>query len=99
MRLIDADGLMEHACRDKLDSRELIAKMIENAPTVKEIPIKIPMYIFERLLTLTESKTDRCCGDCAYWEREEWEEPCKRCKRNCKDYWRKSENKAESEGQ
>lgn len=42
MRLIDADELMEHAWRDKLDSRELIAKMIEQAPTVKEIPTKIP---------------------------------------------------------
>ena len=28
MRLIDADGLMEHAMRDKLDPRELIFQMI-----------------------------------------------------------------------
>ena len=34
MRLIDADELMEHAGRDRLDSRELIMQMIENAPTV-----------------------------------------------------------------
>ena len=33
MRLVDADELLEHVWRDKLDSRELIAKMIENAPT------------------------------------------------------------------
>lgn len=32
-RLIDADELMEHVYMDKLDSRELIAKMVENAPT------------------------------------------------------------------
>ena len=49
MRLIDADELMEHAWRDKLDSRELIAKMIKQAPTVKEIPTKIPIDIFEKL--------------------------------------------------
>ena len=36
MRLIDADELMEHAARDKLDSRELIMQMIENAPTVHD---------------------------------------------------------------
>ena len=36
MRLIDADELMEHVYRDKLDSRELIAQMIENAPTVRD---------------------------------------------------------------
>ena len=34
MRLIDADELMEHVWRDKLDSRELIAAMIEKAPTI-----------------------------------------------------------------
>lgn len=33
MRPIDADELLEHAWRDKLDSRELIAKMIKDAPT------------------------------------------------------------------
>jgi len=34
MRLIDADALLEHVYRDKLDSRELIADMVKNAPTV-----------------------------------------------------------------
>lgn len=34
MRLIDADELMEHVYRDKLNSRELIADMVKNAPTV-----------------------------------------------------------------
>jgi hypothetical protein len=33
-RLIDADELIEHAWRDRLDSRERIAEMIENAPTI-----------------------------------------------------------------
>lgn len=37
MRLIDADELMEHVYRDKLDSRELIANMINNAPTITSI--------------------------------------------------------------
>lgn len=51
MRLIDANELMEHTWRDKLDSRELIAKMIEEAPTIKEIPTKIPIEIFEKLIS------------------------------------------------
>lgn len=51
MRLIDADELMEHVWRDKLNSRELIAKMVENAPTIKEIPTKIPIDIFEQLIS------------------------------------------------
>ena len=56
MRLVDADELMEHVWRDKLDSRELIAQMIATAPTIKEIPTKIPIHIFERLLELAESE-------------------------------------------
>ena len=51
MRLIDADELIEHAWRDKLDSRELIAGMIEKAPTVKEIPTKIPVGVYEELIS------------------------------------------------
>lgn len=34
MRLIDANELLEHVWRDKLNSRELIAKMIDDAPTI-----------------------------------------------------------------
>ena len=34
MRLIDADELMEHVGRDRLDSRELIMEMINNARTI-----------------------------------------------------------------
>jgi hypothetical protein len=56
MRLINADELMEHAWCDKLDSRELIVQMIETVPTIKEIPTKIPIHIFERLLELAESE-------------------------------------------
>lgn len=34
MRLIDADELMEHVGRERLDSRSLIAQMVQNAPTL-----------------------------------------------------------------
>ena len=34
MRLIDGSELLEHACRERLDSRELVTGMIENAQTV-----------------------------------------------------------------
>lgn len=58
MRLIDADELIEHAWRDKLDSRELIAEMIEKAPTIKEIPTNIPIDVFEKLI-LQDSVIDK----------------------------------------
>lgn len=28
------------------------------------------------------------CQGCIYEDVNEWEMPCKKCKRNCKDYWR-----------
>lgn len=40
MRLIDADELMEHVFRDKLDSRELIAEMVKNAPTRNDFDLR-----------------------------------------------------------
>lgn len=38
MRLIDADELIEHVWRDRVDSRERIAKLVESMPTVKAVP-------------------------------------------------------------
>ncbi len=35
-RLIDADALMEHIGRERLDSRERIAQMVNTAPTIIE---------------------------------------------------------------
>ena len=42
MRLVNADALMEHVYRDRLDSRELIAEMVRNAPTIEPKPRWIP---------------------------------------------------------
>lgn len=36
MRVIDADELIEHVWRDRLDSRERIANLVESMPTVRE---------------------------------------------------------------
>lgn len=35
----------------------------------------------------TQMKADGCTG-CAFVGIEEWNMPCCKCKRNCKDYWR-----------
>lgn len=74
MRIIDADELIEHVWRDKLDSRELIAEMINNAPTIKEIPTNIPIDIFEKLIStghwiaqnIYNCHTDFKCSECGY---------------------------------
>ena len=39
---------------------------------------------------LEQGKADGCNG-CKYISKDEYEEPCLRCKRNCKDYWRAGE--------
>ena len=39
-------------------------------------------------LVLEQEKAEACNG-CAFADTEEWEEPCKRCKRNYRDYWRR----------
>ena len=43
-------------------------------------------------IAIEQLKADGCMG-CAFIDIEEWEEPCRMCKRNCKDYWRPGEKK------
>lgn len=33
------------------------------------------------------------CSECAYASVDEWELPCRKCKRNSKDYWRRAERR------
>lgn len=53
MRIIDADELIEHVWRDRLDSRERIANLVESMPTVRETE-----GVWQELI--------RCC-DCKYF--------------------------------
>lgn len=48
--------------------------------------------LLEQLKTIIESLEADGCEGCAFEDREEWEEPCRRCKRNHQDYWRKGED-------
>lgn len=49
-----------------------------------------PWAIKELQKILDAYLADGCQG-CAFESAEEWEMPCRKCKRNCKDYWRKPE--------
>lgn len=51
--------------------------------TTKEI-----MQILQAIVEADEA--DGCSG-CAFFDREDWEMPCKECKRACRDYWRRKE--------
>ena len=47
---------------------------------------------YKRILDIAIEQCNAAgCMGCAYYSNEEWEEPCRRCKRNCKDYWRRGE--------
>ncbi len=49
----------------------------------------MPDYdILEIIKAVIERKEADGCMGCAFDDREEWEEPCSKCCRNCKDYWR-----------
>ena len=49
--------------------------------------------LMQILEAIAEKEQADSCQGCAFWERHEWEMPCEKCKRNCKDYWRKAEEK------
>ena len=38
------------------------------------------------------------CKECAFFECEEWEMPCKECKHNCKDYYKRKNHKYTRKG-
>lgn len=44
------------------------------------------------LYRLDEKENADGCEGCVYMDVEEWEMPCCKCKRGCKDYWRKGTN-------
>ena len=44
--------------------------------------------IMQVLEAIMERDKADACGKCAFFGRDEWEMPCSKCSRNCKDYWR-----------
>ena len=51
------------------------------------------------LINLVQAWIDRQeadgCEGCAFVDIDEWEMPCKKCKRNNKDYYRRAESEEE----
>lgn len=38
---------------------------------------------------LNDNYKESGCNECAFEDVDEWNMPCAKCKRGCKDYWRK----------
>lgn len=70
--ILQLQNLREH-CRTFSDGGEIWQKDIE--------------ALGNAIKTLERQLADGCEG-CTYKAKEEWEMPCVRCKRGCKDYWR-----------
>lgn len=58
MRLIDGDELIEHVWRDRLDSRERIANLVESMPTIKIIPAADVISKTDMITLLEETEKD-----------------------------------------
>lgn len=75
MRLIDADTLMEHVYRDRLDSRELIAEMVRNAPTIepKRKPERLTDDDFETIRIHLNAYKEKLCNQQRWEEANEYQ--------------------------
>ena len=48
----------------------------------------LDIVLNEVVLNEAQKKLADGCTCCAFFDVEEWEMPCAKCKRNSKDYWR-----------
>ena len=65
MRLIDGDELIEHVWRDRVDSRALIADLVESMPTIKTIPASdAAPVVHGRWLPIVSYNNTYKCSEC-----------------------------------
>ncbi len=62
MRLIDADELLEHVWRERLDSRERIAKLVESRPTITPERKRGKWKFMAMFLSDHVAMMCNCCG-------------------------------------
>lgn len=53
--------------------------------------VDIDLWTIEKLKKVLDAYLVDGCYECAFEDCEEWEMPCCKCSRNCKDYWREKE--------
>ena len=53
--------------------------------------VDVDPWAIEELRRVLDAYLADGCSGCAYMDREEWDMPCLKCKRNSKDYWRAKE--------
>ena len=78
------------AVRTSLDDNRLKEKQMANIKITDMITSleAIAKDLVEVKKVIDINEADGCEG-CVFLTNEEWEMPCCKCRRNCKDYWRK----------
>ncbi len=56
--------------------------------------LDVDPWAIEELQKVLDAYLADGCQGCAFEPMEEWEMPCRKCKRNCKDYWRAKDDRA-----
>lgn len=55
---------------------------------VTHIPSSLLLKAIDMAIKELERQEADGCEGCTYTAKKEWEMPCAKCKRGCKDYWR-----------
>ena len=50
--------------------------------------VDVDPWAIEELRKVLDAYLADGCSGCAFEDKEEWEMPCCKCSRNCKNYWR-----------
>ena len=88
MRLIDADVLLEAIGPMCAEGCLQMEKLIKLQPTVYDVDELVDDLADQIANQRIYYAGLNDCSGCAFKSVEEWEMPCARCKRNCKDYYR-----------
>ncbi len=54
--------------------------------------VDVDPWAINELKKILEAYLSDGCSECVYEEIAEWEMPCRKCRRNCKDYYMRSKN-------
>ena len=89
-------GYTQKSFADKCGVSIATIQALEQGKYVASIDTVISVCKTLGMPTPTFDDTTGCivknsCHNCAWRTKEEWEMPCAKCRRKCKDYWRKSE--------
>lgn len=67
---------------------EHLKAKLKHAQGIDADAVRVDIEELASVLNEVEVARADGCEGCAFMDKEEWEMPCMKCKRACKDYWR-----------